>query len=51
MPKSDDPRIPLSKEVRKQLTLYKVNNDFKSYEEAIVDLLNKVNVKKRGKNG
>ena len=46
MPKNNDPRIPLSKETRKRLTIYKTTNDFKSYEEAIINLLEEIEKKK-----
>jgi hypothetical protein len=53
MPKSDDPKIPLDKETRKRLNLYKISNEHKSYQEAIHKLLDlaegkKSETKKRG---
>ncbi len=41
MPNCNDPKIPISKDMRKRLNIYKVNKDFKSYEETIKHLLEK----------
>ena len=45
MPKSDDPKIPVSKDTRKRLNIYKANNDFKSMDEAIGYMLDKLEKK------